>query len=186
MTHRRGLRADCAACQGLCCVALGFEKSEWFAFDKPAQEPCPQLEPQGTCAIHDDLVAEGLSGCAHYDCYGAGQAACRSFEGRSFRDGPEAAARIFDAFARLREIHELRYLLHEAGRLALEARHEAERRALLAELEPAASFTPAALSSFDLNGVGARTKALLRRLSVYFPGGPTPRRLRVLRAQRAT
>ena len=39
------LTADCGRCFGLCCVALPFSRSADFAYDKPAGEPCVNLQP---------------------------------------------------------------------------------------------------------------------------------------------
>jgi len=184
MDHRQKLRGDCAACQGLCCVALSFERSEWFAFDKLAHQPCPKLERAGTCAIHRRLVGLGQAGCARYDCYGAGQRACQLLAGTSWRDGPEQAARMFSTFARLKEVHELRLLLREAARLALTPAHEAERGALLAELEPAEDFSAATLAAIDLHTIGERVRSWLRGLRRNFSEPMAARRLRVLPSSR--
>ena len=40
---RADLRADCAQCFGLCCVAPAFVASADFAITKPAGRPCPNL-----------------------------------------------------------------------------------------------------------------------------------------------
>jgi hypothetical protein len=67
------LRADCARCAGLCCVAPAFVASTDFALDKEAGQPCPNLAPDFRCTIHDRLRQAGFPGCAAYDCFGAGQ-----------------------------------------------------------------------------------------------------------------
>ncbi|MFD2352498.1 hypothetical protein ACFSTC_29280 [Nonomuraea ferruginea] len=36
------LKADCASCSGLCCVALPFSRSADFAVDKAAERAVPQ------------------------------------------------------------------------------------------------------------------------------------------------
>jgi len=100
------LVADCHRCAALCCVALAFDRSASFAFDKPAGEPCPSLRGK-LCVIHDDLEARGCSGCARYDCAGAGQRVVQEvFGGRS-----EDPARMADAFRVMRDVQELRVLL---------------------------------------------------------------------------
>ena len=67
------LRADCASCVGLCCVATTLIRSSDFAFDKPAGEPCRHLGADFGCTIHADLRGRGMPGCTTYDCFGAGQ-----------------------------------------------------------------------------------------------------------------
>ena len=71
--ERLDLAPDCARCFGLCCVAHAFRASTSFAFDKPAGEPCPNLQADFGCAVHRTLRQQGFSGCTAYTCYGAGQ-----------------------------------------------------------------------------------------------------------------
>ena len=71
--HRARLRADCARCFGLCCVAPVFAASADFAVDKPAGQLCPNLQADFRCVLHDRLRQRGFPGCAAYDCFGAGQ-----------------------------------------------------------------------------------------------------------------
>lgn len=112
---RLGLRADCRHCFALCCVAPAFAASAEFAIDKPAGQPCPNLRPDFRCGIHDDLRQRGFSGCAGYDCFGAGQKIAQvTFGGRDWRRAPETAGAMFAAFAVLRQLHELLWYLTEA------------------------------------------------------------------------
>lgn len=92
-------------------MALAIDRSPAFAFDKPAGLPCANLRAN-ECRIHDDLEARGCSGCARYDCAGAGQRVCEEvFAGRSWRDDASLLAPMMDAFRVMREIQELRVLL---------------------------------------------------------------------------
>ncbi len=74
----------------MCCVALAFDRSPLFAYDKPAGEPCANLSATGRCAIHTERAAKGFAGCEAYDCLGAGQAVTQgqARRGRSWRDDP--------------------------------------------------------------------------------------------------
>lgn len=115
---RPDLRADCARCFGLCCVAPGFAASAEFAIDKPAGQACPHLEPRFRCAIHPRLRALGFAGCTVYDCFGAGQRVSQvTFGGRDWRGAPRTARPMFDAFAVMRQLHELLWYLREAREL---------------------------------------------------------------------
>jgi hypothetical protein len=115
---RHGLRADCARCAGLCCVAPAFAASADFALDKPAGRPCPNLGDDFRCGIHDDLRGRGFAGCAVFDCFGAGQAVVQdAFGGRDWRRSPELAEPMFAAFAVMRQVHELLWYLAEASAL---------------------------------------------------------------------
>jgi len=112
---RSGLRADCARCQALCCVAPALTASADFAIDKAAGVPCPHLDADCSCTIHARLRERGFPGCATYDCFGAGQRICAgSFRCRSWRAEPDVAAQMFAAFAELRRLHELLWYLEDA------------------------------------------------------------------------
>jgi hypothetical protein len=69
--HAEELRADCASCFGLCCVALPFARSADFAADKPAGRPCANLREDFRCGIHGRLRDKGYQGCTVFDCFGA-------------------------------------------------------------------------------------------------------------------
>ncbi|HEX3761728.1 MAG TPA: pentapeptide repeat-containing protein [Kofleriaceae bacterium] len=112
---RSDLRADCARCFGLCCVAPGFAASADFAIDKPAGQACPHLQASFGCAIHPRLRALGFPGCTVYDCFGAGQRVSQvTFGGRDWRWAPRTAQPMFDAFAVMWRLHELLWYLREA------------------------------------------------------------------------
>lgn len=110
------LRADCARCFALCCVALPFAHSADFAFDKAGGTPCRHLsEADFGCTIHDRLRPAGMPGCAVFDCFGAGQRIAQvTFGGRDWRTDPESARPMFESFADLRVLHELLWYLGEA------------------------------------------------------------------------
>ena len=109
------LRADCANCFGLCCVALTFSASADFAIDKNAGEPCPNLQADFRCGIHQRLRQDGFRGCTVYDCFGAGQKVSqRTFGGRDWRQAPETAKRMFEVLPIMRQLHELLWYLTEA------------------------------------------------------------------------
>jgi Pentapeptide repeats (8 copies) len=113
--RREDLGADCSNCFGLCCVALAFAKSADFPLDKPAGEPCVNLDGQDGCQIHPDLRGRGFKGCTVFDCFGAGQKVSqRTFEGRSWREDPATRAAMFSTFPIVRRLHELLWYLDEA------------------------------------------------------------------------
>jgi hypothetical protein len=166
MDYRATLRADCARCQGLCCVSLPFDGGESFGFDKPANVACQHLEPGCSCRIHGELLARGQAGCAAYDCYGAGQRITQElFAGVSWQREPAARTSMFEAFRRLKRVHELRLLLHEAGRLELSPAQVTDRERLLARFEPAPDFNVQSLQALDLSGLEDIVRSWLRSLS---------------------
>jgi hypothetical protein len=119
------LRADCARCVGLCCVAPAFARSADFAVDKPAGTPCAHLAADFRCAIHADLRDRGFAGCTVFDCLGAGQRVSAAFAGRDWRT-PEVAAPMFAAFGAARQVHELLWYLDEARQRAPDPALEVE------------------------------------------------------------
>ncbi|MGW5332815.1 pentapeptide repeat-containing protein [Streptomyces bauhiniae] len=149
--HLPLLRADCAACFGLCCVALPFARSADFAHDKPAGKPCANLRADHACGIHTDLRAKGYAGCTVYDCFGAGQRVSQvTFGGRDWRTGGEAHARLmFEVFPVVRRLHELLRYVTEA--LALDAARplHPELRRALEETERLAAQRPEELAVLD-------------------------------------
>jgi uncharacterized protein YjbI with pentapeptide repeats len=112
---RVNLLADCANCFGLCCVALPFAASADFAIDKPAGQPCPNLQQDSRCGIHQSLRTKGFPGCTVYECFGAGQrVAQQTYHGRDWRQAPATAHQMFDVFRVMRQLHELLWYLTEA------------------------------------------------------------------------
>jgi uncharacterized protein YjbI with pentapeptide repeats len=109
------LRADCAHCFALCCVALPFAASADFAITKSAGEPCTHLQADFRCGIHDRLRERGFPGCTAYDCFGAGQKVSQvTFGGRDWRTAPQTATQMFAAFPVVRQLHELLWYVTEA------------------------------------------------------------------------
>jgi hypothetical protein len=108
-------RGDCGRCDALCCTALAFDRGPHFAIDKPAGERCPNLAEDHRCALHDRLAAAGFSGCAAYDCLGAGQLATSMFAGLDVASPSVRRAR-YEAFARLRQLQALRLASERLGK----------------------------------------------------------------------
>lgn len=112
------LHADCNQCFGLCCVALPYAKSADFAFDKDGGKPCPNLQPDYRCAIHNQLRNSGFRGCTVYECFGAGQKVSQvTYRGNDWRDNPAAAKEMFAVFTIMQQLHEMLCYLNEALQL---------------------------------------------------------------------
>jgi Pentapeptide repeats (8 copies) len=164
--RRAELRADCARCVALCCVAPAFTASAEFAISKPAGQPCPNLRAGFRCGIHDRLRPAGFGGCAAFDCFGAGQKVTQhTFAGRDWRSEPGLAAPMFAAFAVMRALHELLWYLSEA--LALPFADPF--RDILTELSVATRRLtlagPDELIALDVTGHRDRANAILLRVS---------------------
>jgi uncharacterized protein YjbI with pentapeptide repeats len=160
------LRADCARCVGLCCVAPAFAKSADFAITKPAGRPCPNLAADFRCGIHDRLRPKGFPGCTVYDCFGAGQKiAQQTFAGQDWRTSPDLAGRMFEAFAVMRDLHELLWYLTQALALpAAEPVHEFLRSAL-SDTETLTRQGEEALRELDVNAHRRGVNTLLLQAS---------------------
>ncbi|GAA3563704.1 pentapeptide repeat-containing protein [Amycolatopsis ultiminotia] len=160
------LTADCASCFGLCCVALTFTRSADFAIDKDAGDPCPHLQPDFRCGIHDRLQSQGFSGCTGYDCFGAGQQVSQvTFGGRDWRSTPEVREAMFAALPVMRQLHEFLWYLTEARALdATREIHAALDRAITTTRTHAAA-APDELLATEVAGERAKVDVLLTRSS---------------------
>ncbi|HET9929311.1 MAG TPA: hypothetical protein VFQ35_01430, partial [Polyangiaceae bacterium] len=159
------LRADCARCEGLCCVVLAFDQSPAFAFTKPLNTPCPHLSASNRCEIYPTRGEAGFHGCGHFDCYGAGQRATELVPGPSWREDPERARRLFAAFCVALELHELLLLLDATSHLALPTAHASERDALVEGLERDARRV--ATEAVDISQRRRRVHEFLRELAPF-------------------
>lgn len=154
------LRADCARCSGLCCVALPFARSADFAIDKPAGTPCLHLHDDFRCRIHGELRERGFPGCVAFDCFGAGQRVTRDqIGGATWRT--ENAGGVFAAFDTVRVLHELLWYLAEAAERVTDAKLRASLRAAYSDIDRLAA-TPATV---DAAAQRENVAALLRAAS---------------------
>jgi hypothetical protein len=174
------LRGDCAQCAALCCVALAFDRSPLFAFDKPAGEPCANLSARGRCAIHAERTARGFAGCEAYDCLGAGQAVTQDlFGGMSWRDDPALLRPMMEAFVVMRSVQETRQLLGQAAELALPRATKAVLRDHARRLAPQTGWTWPDVASHRIERAVEEARAVLRSLAprLVTDGGKRPRAL---------
>ncbi|WP_245996531.1 pentapeptide repeat-containing protein [Streptomyces armeniacus] len=170
--ERADLRADCAGCFGLCCVALPFAVSADFARDKAAGEPCTHLDTDFGCGIHSRLRQEGYRGCTVYDCFGAGQKVSQvTFGGRDWRQAPETAGAMFAVLPVMRQLHELLWYLTEALTLPAAAPVHGELRASLEHTEHLTLGGPDELASLDVAAHRDGVSALLLRVSELVRAG---------------
>ncbi len=168
------LRADCARCAALCCVTLAFDRSDLFALDKAAGEPCPHLTGSDRCVIHAEREQRGFAGCAAYDCLGAGQRATGLFGGRSWQREPDLAVPMFEAFRALARIHEQLALLRTAQRLALTALQGQTLRELWDRLSPTEGWSLEALARFEESDLPAAVEGFLKSLRTVARGRRLP------------
>ncbi|WP_127497824.1 pentapeptide repeat-containing protein [Actinoplanes solisilvae] len=162
----RELRADCANCAALCCVAPAFAKSPDFAINKPAGTACRNLGDDFRCTIHERLDAGGFHGCVVFDCFGAGQRLTQeTFGGRTWRTAPELAGPMFASLAVMRQLHELMWYLTEALKLDEARRLHPKLREALARTDELAAGSPEELRGLDLDAVRGRVNPLLQKAS---------------------
>ena len=160
------LEADCARCFGLCCVALAFSASADFAIDKPAGEPCPNLDAEFRCSIHGELRQRGFPGCTVFDCLGAGQQVSQViFAGHDWRSDPSLAPQIFEVFARIRELHMLLWHLREALRLPAAQQLDRQLTRAFERIHGLTSGPPETILGLEMAAELRRVRDLLRRAS---------------------
>ncbi|SDY88570.1 Uncharacterized protein YjbI, contains pentapeptide repeats [Micromonospora pattaloongensis] len=160
------LRPDCARCFGLCCVALPFAASADFAVDKPAGQPCGNLQSDFRCGIHAGLRERGFAGCTVFDCFGAGQKVSQvTFGGRDWRAAPETAGQMFAVFPVMRQLHELLRYVTEALALPAARPVHGELRRALDDLGAHTRDSAEALVALDVPALRSDVNALLLRAS---------------------
>jgi hypothetical protein len=160
------LRADCARCTGLCCVAPAFTASADFALDKPAGRPCLHLRPDSRCGIHAGLRERSFPGCTVFDCFGAGQQTVQvTFGGRDWRESGELAASVFEAFGVQRQLHELLWYLTEALALPSSAPFRPELAAARDRTDRLTTAGADELAAVDTAALRQETGGLLESVS---------------------
>ncbi|MCX5146940.1 pentapeptide repeat-containing protein [Streptomyces sp. NBC_00320] len=160
------LQADCSNCFALCCVALPFAKSNDFAVNKAAGTPCKNLQQDFRCGIHTRLRDKGFQGCTVFDCFGAGQQVSQvTFGGRDWRTHPGTAARMYEVFPVLRQLHELLFYVTEALALPAAAPVHADLRRAQAETTQWTAAEADALAALDVGDLRGRINTLLLRAS---------------------
>ncbi|MHA3914822.1 hypothetical protein [Halovulum sp. GXIMD14793] len=163
------LSADCAQCQGLCCMALAFDAGEMFGADKPAGQPCRHLNPDYGCAIHKQREDQGYRGCIGYDCQGAGQRVCQEvLAGLNWRDDAATKHHFLEAFQAMRQVHRLLDLLHLAGQLPLTVPQREALHALRADLCPD-QWDEASLAAFQTGPLPGAVRTYLQGLRGQVP-----------------
>ncbi|WP_406389800.1 pentapeptide repeat-containing protein [Streptomyces sp. NBC_00887] len=164
--ERDDLRADCANCFGLCCVALTLTASADFAINKDAGEPCRNLRGDFRCGIHTQLRPKGFSGCTVYDCFGAGQKVSQeTYDGRDWRAAPDTAQQMFQVFPVMRRLHELLWYLTEALALPAAGPLRTELRSALDSTERLTRGSAEVLSELDVSAHRDEVASLLLRTS---------------------
>ena len=162
------LRAMCAKCFGLCCVAPAFARSADFAIDKPAGTPCQNLLVDFRCGIHENLRPQGFAGCTVFDCLGAGQKVAQvTYGGVSWRDDPGTAGEMFDVFAVMRQLHEILWYLTEAGQRS----PSDDVTEMLDEVEELTLADAATLLAVDVDAVRGRVRPRLARTCEHLRAG---------------
>lgn len=160
------LMPQCEKCFGLCCTALYFSKLDGFPADKSAGTPCVHLNEDFRCAVHGQLGAMGLKGCAAYECFGAGQQVSQvTFAGKSWPAEPSVAGVMFDAFLIMRQLHEMCWYLYEALQFRPNLPMREEMDEALRRTERIAQYDSRSLIEFDLSGHCIKISELLKNAS---------------------
>jgi len=94
-----------------------------------------------------------------------------TFGGRSWRQVPETAEQMFEAFGIMRNLHELLWYLAEALTLRPAGPLHAELRRMLDETERLTESNPKTLAELDISACWQRVNALLLRTSELVRAG---------------
>jgi hypothetical protein len=161
---------DCSRCFALCCVLLPYRQDAGFGADKPGGVPCHHLDSDDRCTIHADLRERGWSGCAVFDCFGAGQHVSQvTYGGTSWRhhgDRGEMAA----VLTVVRRVHEmLHHLAEVAVRAPDPAAEDLSRRLLVLR-----DATPLELLTTDVEDLHEECGDLLAAASLRVRGEGRP------------
>ncbi|MDQ8702470.1 pentapeptide repeat-containing protein [Streptomyces sp. LHD-70] len=160
------MKADCANCFGLCCVALPFAASSDFAADKAAGTPCGNLRTDFGCGIHARLRESGYPGCTVYDCFGAGQQVSQvTFGGRDWRAEPDSSRQMFAVFPVMRHLHELLWYVNEALALPTSRPLRADLRSALDDVRALTRADAETVIAVDVAALRGEINVLLLRAS---------------------
>jgi uncharacterized protein YjbI with pentapeptide repeats len=169
------LAADCSRCFGLCCVLLPFRREGGFGADKDSGTACDHLDAQDRCGIHDRLRETGWTGCATFDCFGAGQQVSQvTYGGQSWRvnDNLGEMAAVLSV---MRQLHEMLAHVGEVLRRSPTPAASEERGELLALTHA----EPETILGADLEAIRSRVSQVLRDGSarLHGPARPMPQDL---------
>ncbi|MFD3448982.1 pentapeptide repeat-containing protein [Microbacteriaceae bacterium 4G12] len=160
------LQADCENCFGLCCVALPFAASADFAINKDGGKPCPNLQSDFRCNIHNNLRQQGFKGCTVFECFGAGQKVSQvTFSGVSWQESPDIAKKMYNVFPIMQQLHEMLWYLTEALTLKATQSIHKELSFALDETERLSKLSPDALIELDVPAHRAKINVLLLQTS---------------------
>lgn len=166
------LVADCDSCFGLCCVLLPFRREGGFGTDKDGGVPCHHLDSGDRCGIHGTLRASGWSGCAAFDCFGAGQQVSNvTYGGTSWREH-DNLGEMAAVLSVMRQLHEMLSHLGEVARRA-PGTGPIEQQDTLVALTHA---DPVTLLTTDLDTIRTGVSEVLRDATtrLHGPAHPMP------------
>lgn len=162
------LSADCENCFGLCCVALPFGASADFSVDKEKGRPCPNLQSEFRCGIHQSLRQRGFKGCTVFECFGAGQKVSQgTFGGVHWNEGTDTAKKMFDVLPIMLQLHEMLWYLKEALTFSESRSIHSDLHELFVETEQLTEQSADFLLALDIPAHRARVNPLLLQTSEF-------------------
>jgi uncharacterized protein YjbI with pentapeptide repeats len=160
------LKPQCEKCFGLCCVALCFSAQDGFPADKMSGTPCPNLDADFHCAIHEKLGALGIKGCVAYECFGAGQQVSQvTFSGLNWRQEPSSTDLMLEVFLIMQQLHEMYWYLMEASSFELAPPLSGSLEEALRETERITRLDAHSIIEFNLAAHHEKISILLRSAS---------------------
>ncbi|WP_249423824.1 pentapeptide repeat-containing protein [Nocardioides coralli] len=151
-------------------MLLPFRREGGFGADKAGGVPCGHLDVDDHCTIHDTLRRDGWSGCATFDCFGAGQHVSQViYGGVSWREGANLGE-MAAVLSVVRQLHEMLSHLAEVGRRA----PDPDAARLSAEIVALTHAEPITLLTADLDTLRSRVSPVLRAATVRLHGRAQP------------
>lgn len=145
---------------------MPYAKSTDFAFYKEAGTPCPNLQSDFLCGIHENLRKEGFRGCVGYECFGAGQKVSQvTYAGNDWLDNPEIAKEMFDVFPIMQQLHEMLCYLNEVIILEDAKPIYKELHSALEETEHLTNLCPTSILALNVQAHRVIVNDLLLRTS---------------------
>ncbi|MBT2400619.1 pentapeptide repeat-containing protein [Streptomyces sp. ISL-100] len=142
--------------------------------DKDAGQPCPNLQADFRCGIHQRLRPQGFQGCTVYDCFGAGQQISQvTYAGQDWRQAPDTSRQMFALLPVVRQLHELLWYLTEALELERARALHGDLRGALTRIERLAQGSPDELLALDVAAHRQDVNALFLRTSELVRAGVT-------------
>ncbi|MDD3049339.1 MAG: pentapeptide repeat-containing protein [Bacilli bacterium] len=155
---------DCTQCNGLCCSALFFTKSDGFPQNKKAGIPCMYLQDDYRCEVYSEHKKCKLKGCMTYDCFNAGVLVSKRYANQNELRKQEIVQQMYDLYLIVFNLQQMRFYLIEALLHLSKLQDKEACSKLIEENEWIIHRTVTEILSFDLQDYHQRVNIILKKL----------------------